>query len=242
MLSGKIVIRRGGSDEGEKPFWISYADLMTALMVLFLVVMVIALLSVTQQIRSMKKAEVERTQEINELLSQIEHEAENFDGISVSRERLTIDFGEKARFGVGDYRLADETVLLLRQFVPELLRVAKSDLGQRWFKRVLVEGFTDTTGSYLYNLDLSLKRAHSVVCSLVSPRPGMPELSAEDATLIRSLFLVGGFSFNAQRASLEESRRVELRLDFLALGESRGGGVPLLSNSDDVPLGRCQLP
>ena len=30
-------------DEGERPFWISYADLMTALMVLFLVVMVTTL-------------------------------------------------------------------------------------------------------------------------------------------------------------------------------------------------------
>ncbi len=37
-------------DEGEKPFWISYADLMTALMILFLVVMVASLITVTQRI------------------------------------------------------------------------------------------------------------------------------------------------------------------------------------------------
>lgn len=241
MLSGKIVLRRGGSEEGEKPFWISYADLMTALMVLFLVVMVIALLSVTQQIRSIKQAEVQREQEINELLTRIEHEADRFQGVSISRERLTIDFGEKARFGVGDHRLSEETVVLLRQFVPQLLDVARSDLGQKWFKRVLVEGFTDTTGSYLFNLDLSLKRAHAVVCSLVESRAGLPDLSAEDAALIRSLFLVGGFSFNAQRASLEESRRVELRLDFLALGEVRRDAVALPTSGNDVPLGRCRL-
>ncbi|HGW3093389.1 TPA: flagellar motor protein MotB, partial [Escherichia coli] len=30
--------RQRRSDEAEKPFWISYADLMTAMMVLFLVV------------------------------------------------------------------------------------------------------------------------------------------------------------------------------------------------------------
>lgn len=41
--------RRG--DEAEKPFWISYADLMTAMMVLFLVVMVASLSSVTQRIQ-----------------------------------------------------------------------------------------------------------------------------------------------------------------------------------------------
>jgi hypothetical protein len=45
MFSPKFFIRRGGRDEAEKPFWISFADLMTALMVLFLVVMGVALLA-----------------------------------------------------------------------------------------------------------------------------------------------------------------------------------------------------
>ncbi|CAK0739223.1 hypothetical protein CCP3SC15_1010002 [Gammaproteobacteria bacterium] len=31
----------------------------------------------------------------------------------------------------------------------------------------MVEGFTDIDGSYLFNLDLSLKRAQNVVCSLL---------------------------------------------------------------------------
>ena len=34
-------------DDGERPFWISYADLMTALMTLFLVVMVTSLTKIT---------------------------------------------------------------------------------------------------------------------------------------------------------------------------------------------------
>ena len=38
---------KASKEEAEKPFWISYADLMTALMVLFLVVMSVALLAVT---------------------------------------------------------------------------------------------------------------------------------------------------------------------------------------------------
>ena len=36
MLSNPIVVKRGSKGEAEKPFWISYADLMTALMVLVL--------------------------------------------------------------------------------------------------------------------------------------------------------------------------------------------------------------
>ena len=37
MFGTPIIVKRGSKDEAEKPFWISYADLMTALMVLFLV-------------------------------------------------------------------------------------------------------------------------------------------------------------------------------------------------------------
>jgi len=43
---------------------------------------------------------------------------------------------------------------------------------------------------------------------------------------LRDLFLVGGYSFNSARASLEESRRIELRMEFFQLDEPR----PVLSD------------
>jgi flagellar motor protein MotB len=240
MLSARPILRQPGTGEGEKPFWISYADLMTALMVLFLVVMVISLLSVTQQLRQVKQKDVQREQEIEKILDQLGLEAQKFSGISVSKERWTIDFGEKARFAVSDYRLSGDATRLLREFVPSIIKVARSDLGQRWIKRVLVEGFTDPRGSYLFNLDLSLKRAHSVVCGLLAPVPGVADLSADEVRAIQSLFLVGGFSFNGTRVSNDESRRVELRLEFRMLDEVLTSVLPA-----DVPVlidtGRCQL-
>ena len=45
------------AEEAENPFWISYADLMTALMVLFLVVMAVALLAVTRTVSEREKRE-----------------------------------------------------------------------------------------------------------------------------------------------------------------------------------------
>ena len=43
MIGTRIVLKRGGKDEPEKPFWISFSDLMTALMVLVLVATLIPL-------------------------------------------------------------------------------------------------------------------------------------------------------------------------------------------------------
>lgn len=45
MIGRRVVLKRGSRDDGEKPFWISFADLMTALMVLFLVALSAALMN-----------------------------------------------------------------------------------------------------------------------------------------------------------------------------------------------------
>ena len=49
-MFGIRTLPNNSKTEAEKPFWISYADLMTALMTLFLVVMVASLISVTKKI------------------------------------------------------------------------------------------------------------------------------------------------------------------------------------------------
>src|SRR5262249_45079879 len=89
-----------------------------------------------------------------------------------------------------------------------------------WLKRIVVEGFTDQRGSYLYNLNLSLQRSQQVICSLLmTATPAERPLTANEKEQIRDLFLVGGYSFNSAKASPEESRRIELRLEFLTIGE-----------------------
>ncbi|MDO8206599.1 MAG: flagellar motor protein MotB, partial [Gallionella sp.] len=50
MINKFLIPGRRNKEEGEKPFWISFADLMTALMVMFLLVMSVALLAVTNDI------------------------------------------------------------------------------------------------------------------------------------------------------------------------------------------------
>jgi hypothetical protein len=55
MLRNQIVVKRGSKGEAEKPFWISYADLMTALMVLFLVAMSVAMLAVTNSVKQIER-------------------------------------------------------------------------------------------------------------------------------------------------------------------------------------------
>lgn len=229
MFGTRVVIRRGSKDEAEKPFWISFADLMTALMVLFLVVMSVALLAVTKTVTEAEKAKTERERDIRELLERVRHAADLFGGVKVNLDRRSIDFGDRARFDFGSHELSLEQAKLLRGFVPKVLAIARDELGQRWLRRVVVEGFTDRRGTYLYNLNLSLERSQRVLCVLLAePSPGERPLTEDEKEQIRDLFWVGGYSFNSAKASPEESRRIELRLEFLEIGErrTRTEGIP----------------
>ena len=49
-MLARLVLKRRARQDGESPFWISYSDLMSALMILFLVVMAVTLIAVTKSV------------------------------------------------------------------------------------------------------------------------------------------------------------------------------------------------
>ena len=205
--------------EGEKPFWISYADLMTALMTLFLVVMVASLISVTKKIAQDNQGEKERKKDIEMMCSTLKIKATRINKIiTVNCHENRIDFGSAGKFDKDGFKLKDSGTQALTDIVPLILDIAKSKEGEKWFKQVLIEGFTDTDGSYLYNLHLSLLRSESVMCTLLSENSliGLDGTQKEDVT---KLFLAGGVSFNNPLDNKDLSRRVELKLQFYGLKE-----------------------
>lgn len=234
-MLGQIIVRRGSSDEAEKPFWISFADLMTALMVLFLVVMGVALLAVTKTVSDQERQQEAYRQDVMSVMQRFVELASAYDGIKVDVQRRVIDFGDRARFAFARSTLTQEQQGLLRQFVPEILALANGDLGRKVLKRIVVEGYTDRTGSYLSNLNLSLQRSQRVLCAMFATS-GQNLLSEEQKDQVRDLFLVGGYSFNAAKNSDEESRRVEMRIEFLGIGEKRLQNIDASGN-----FGECAL-
>jgi outer membrane protein OmpA-like peptidoglycan-associated protein len=122
------------------------------------------------------------------------------------------------------------------------LDAADSEEGRKWLKQVVIEGFTDTDGSYLYNLHLSLQRSEWVMCSLLDSRsPVQKGLSAERQQQIRSMFLAGGVSFNNAKESKEESRRVELRMQFFGLKDQGHEGQEPALEFAYAANEKCQL-
>ncbi|MBF0429436.1 MAG: OmpA family protein [Magnetococcales bacterium] len=226
-----IKLRRGSVDEGPgNPFWISYADLMTALVMLFLVVMSISMVAIASRPMAEKK---QRAGDIQMILNQLDFMAEKAGlDLQVNQEDHSISFGEKAQFAFNSYQLSPEAVEILRAFVPVLLDAQARQEGGRWMERVHIEGYTDAVGTYLYNVDLSLKRAESVLCALLSA-----DLPPEKMRRLQELLIIDGASVTAIKSSPEESRRVEVRLEFRRVGDVSRSKV-----SPDLTLGRCAIP
>ena len=215
--------------EAEKPFWISFSDLMTALMVLFLVAMAVALIAVSQgliDIDDATKIAKERKEAIEACVADFDALAKDaeFNGISIRGKSIddrSIDFGTLVRFAHGKHSFessSDETIL--RKFGPRVLDLARGQKCSKWLKRVIVEGFASNKGGgYLTNLNLSYLRSQRVLCTLLSTKAS-DALSRADRELIQTLFLVGGSSFNTAEREEAQMRRVELRLEFLGLDQS----------------------
>lgn len=219
MLGVGPPTRKPSRDEAEKPFWISFSDMMTALMVLFLVVMTVALLAVTHTISESERLKAARDTEIKVLMAKMMEASKIYPGIRITGS--TIDFGEQARFDTDSDRLTPAQARQLRAFIPHILKIARDPLGKKWIKRVVVEGYADQRGTYIHNLDLSIKRSENVLFALLAdPEPGETTLTPQDRLLVQQLFLVGGASFNSLKKSLEESRRIELKMEFLEMGET----------------------
>lgn len=216
MLGIRVSSTKRTQEEAEKPFWISYSDLMTALMVLFLVAVSVALFSITQKVISGPDKHGKMVEACMAEVSEMTRK--DFPGIQVQGH--AISFGSLALFGTNKHKLDSMAEKTLRSYVPRVLELARANKCGEVFKRVIVEGFASQSGTYIHNLNLSLQRAERVLCVLLDPgaKDALPEKDRRD---VRNLFLVGGSSFNALKAGDAESQRIELKLEFLAFGEKR---------------------
>ena len=220
MLTPHRASPKRRKDEAEKPFWISFSDLMTALMVLFLVAMAVALLSVTEGLRQQDDQRVQRDKGISTCLQDIAQMTQEKSLPGVQLRGQTLELGTLAEFPKDSHQLDAQRADFLRDFVPKMLDVARTPACQMWLKRFVLEGYASPEGSYLYNLNLSLARSQRVLCVLLDDAAAKAP-SQSDRQAVRDMFFVGGSSFNSAILNQpEKSRRVELRLEFKELDPS----------------------
>ena len=102
---------------------------------------------------------------------------------------------------------------LLNRFIPVYLSVLLSDEYADYLGEIVIEGHTDTSGTYLYNLELSQERALSVVKFCLQ----MEQLTDKQRTILYDILTAKGRSYSDPvydeqgNVDMEASRRVEFK-------------------------------
>lgn len=232
------------ADEGERPFWISYADMMTACMTLFLVIMAAFLAVNAKSLEEKLKADRminDRRLAIENVMGRIRGRVEKMPGVAqdevqVRVDNQTIDMGKVCQFNQGQYMLTAAQQAKLRKYVQEsvVAEYLEKSNDRRWIKSVDVVGFASREGTYLTNLGISQARSAFMVCSLLElPAGSRPEEKELFRNIVRTKFQVAAFSENnligtAKAANANDaqqqrmkSRRAELRVVFFSVEEMR---------------------
>lgn len=228
--------KRRRPEEEETSYWLSYSDMMAALLLIFILIISFTLMQSKSQYES-KQAELEKQQEIikeqEQLLNEQQKELDRIAGIrsdlvmalrdeftdsslniKIDEKTGAITFDAGILFDVADYELTEEGKAFLKEFLPKYCNVLLDDKYNDYVSEIIIEGHTDTNGSYIYNLELSQQRAFSVAKYCLAEGNGI--ISSEEMEILRTLLTANGKSYSNPvykedgSVDLDASRRVEI--------------------------------
>ncbi|OLO25328.1 flagellar motor protein MotB [Alkalihalophilus pseudofirmus] len=197
---------------GETNYWMSYADLMSAMLMVFALLLTLVILDYRELLEA-KEKQIEEIisikTEIIKSLTDAFHESDL--QITIDQETGAIRFPGNILFETNSATISSEGEEFLKEFIPQYLGILLQERFQEEIATIIIEGHTDKKGTYMYNMDLSQSRAYSVLQYIYDDE--FPEF-AEKETAQRFL-TVNGRSFsqplydNAGKYDPDSSRRVE---------------------------------
>lgn len=131
----------------------------------------------------------------------------------VDRQTGAIAFTGAVLFDTGKNELKDSGKALLNAFIPVYIRTLMSEEYADYVGEIIIEGHTDTSGTYLTNLALSQERALAVATYCLGPE--MSSLTAAEKETLQSIITANGRSYSdpvymedGVTVNMDASRRV----------------------------------
>ena len=198
------------SDEGH--FWPSFTDVLTVILLCFILIFIAMMVIKSFQIEEMKRTIDQimgvRVQLVNDL-------KEEFDGTGITVDENTgaIIFETDILFEYDKADLKPDSYQFLDEFVPKYLDVLLNEGYEAYVAEIIIEGHTDRNGGYLYNLELAQDRAYSVASYILGndfPYKNIQEHLAGKLTVNSRSYTDFRTDKNGEY-SAEASRRVEFK-------------------------------
>ncbi len=201
-------------EQEESYFWPSFTDLLTAILLCFILIFIIMMVIKSFQIEEMKRT-IDQIMGVRvDLINDLNEEfSDSTLGIEIDEKTGAMIFNTDILFEFDAAVLKPEAFEFLDEFVPAYLDVLLESGYEDYISEIIIEGHADRTGSYLYNLELSQARAFSVAEYVLSedfPYQNIQEHLKEKLT-------VNGRSYTDGRTDAEgnyshqDSRRVEFK-------------------------------
>lgn len=213
---------RGQPHQGEA-HWIPLSDLMTGLMMMFLLIAVVYMVQIESQTKKMKEVvvlyDVLRTQLYKDLSSEFSPDLDRW-GAQISKENLTIQFREpEVLFAVGSAELRPKFKEILDDFFPRYVRILTSEKYRSSITELRIEGHTssvwtsrvDQRQSYFLNMALSQERTRSTLQYVMS----ISSLQKE-VVWLEQFATANGLSFSklVKSATGDEDMAASQRVEF----------------------------
>lgn len=207
-------IKNKHNREESVSYWMSVSDLMSGVLIVFMLLFIYKLFDYSESISASEKAieSLKSTRDEIVTLMQSEFKNQNID-VNIDSNTGTLTLFEGILFDFSKSDLKEEGKKYLQQFMPSYLNILlDNDNLKNNISQIVVEGHTDTNSTYIYNLKLSQERAFSVIAFLLSD-----EFKYDNKEKLQKYLTANGRSFcdpvlNADGSVNEEkSRRVEIK-------------------------------
>lgn len=215
--------RRKKLEDEETVYWLSYSDMMAALLLVFVLIITFTMLQAKKQYEQQENELIEQQQIVEEqqelaekqkvIMEQqqrqldkligvksdlIEALKKEFEGsnlvVSVDPQTGSITFDSSVLFDFNKYDLKPSGQKFLQEFVPRYLGVILNDDYKEYVSEIIIEGHTDTEGDYLMNLELSQKRALAVATFCLMDEGSV--LPSDAVQELRKIVTANGRSFS----------------------------------------------
>lgn len=204
-------------------FWITMTDLMTGLVLVFIVMFLYTYLTSHVEVVKQNLAKENATKELKASLK-----AQNLNA-TVDAITGVVKISDLELFELGSYTLSEKGKAYLDKFAPAYFNsIFSNNFLNKNIEKIIIQGHTDSQTfkgkysedeQYMKNMELSLNRAFSVA-NYMSQTP----YNKENGDKLRKMILVEGASFSQPiildgKEDYQKSRRVELKIVMKDLGK-----------------------
>lgn len=210
-------IKKNSDDDSGNIFWVTMADLLLGLAIIFITLFVLAMTGFSQQNIQQQQVRMDVSEKISEGLKESD--------ITADIDKMTGDLkiSDVELFELNSYILSDNGKHLLDKLAPIYINTifADKELAEQ-IGNIVVQGHTDSQmfaginskdEQFIRNMDLSLKRANAVAEYMLTTN-----YNKKYSDKFRKILVVEGKSFNEPvlvngKEDYDKSRRVELKLN-----------------------------